>query len=54
MKQYQERWLEILQDNGWAASDKDIEVLYEITADDTGGTDPLTQELAKLLLGEWT
>lgn len=54
MKQYQQKWIETLKDDGWAARDKDIEVLYEIKADDTGGTDELTQLLATLLLGEWT
>lgn len=49
MRTYQERWLDTLYN-----STKNLEdvrqVCAEIVADDTGGTDELTQTLAKLFL----
>ena len=48
MKFYQERWLAKLNE---AKNKKDIEaVCKEIIKDDTGGTDALTQSLAKKLV----
>lgn len=47
MKTYQEQWLEEIRQR----DDKQdlLIVLDKIIADDTGGTDALTQELAKII-----
>ena len=54
MKLYQENWLESLQEftTPWNKHNMDNNVLgicCKIIGDDTGHTDPLTQELASIL-----
>jgi hypothetical protein len=51
MKKYQRKWLKKLR-KAWESPDKNYilwRVTEDIRADDTGQTDPLTQELAKWL-----